>query len=202
MKFNTGDKVLCTKGYEGHPAGSPYNLPRVPLIVVGGGYGYIYLQNYIHDSGVLVSYNPDCFELVETFDGWIPHKGYFCPVSDKTLVDWKLKNGFISSAACRADQLIWALDWKATRITFYRIAKPVPKEIPESPIREVTTKKVTPGEYGRLSITSDGFHSVQIKTIANNACWSAYDLRNAARVMDELADFLEKADKCLFSDGL
>jgi hypothetical protein len=57
-------------------------------------------------------------------------------------------------------------------------------EKPASPVQEVTTKKIVPGIYGIVTVTgSDHIFMPTVKPTADQ-------LREAARILTELADFI------------
>ena len=62
-EFKKGDSIRKLKGYyQGHPTGSPYNLPDSIGIVLQASDGYVIID---YDGRITPSVSPKCFELVD-----------------------------------------------------------------------------------------------------------------------------------------
>lgn len=62
-----------------------------------------------------------------------------------------------------------------------------------SPVRTVTRKEIVPGIYGRLQVSSDGYHAVNISAKDPGISWSASDLTAAIKTLTEIRDAMQES---------
>ena len=117
---------------------------------------------------------------------WITHDGGPCPVPPETIVT-VLFHDETESHEFPASVWQWKRDVKA-----YRIVSPQP---PASPVKMVP--KIVPGTYGILNVVPGPNGKVSVscalaKDVTNN--YTAPELRDAARILTELADAMEAGE--------
>lgn len=57
-----------------------------------------------------------------------------------------------------------------------------------NPVEEVTVKRLKAGTYGRLKLSTDGYHAVNISVVDGGRTWSKDDLEKAIETLTQIKD--------------
>lgn len=60
--------------------------------------------------------------------------------------------------------------------------------IETKPYEEVTIKRLKAGEYGRIKLSTDGYHAINIDTVRKGESWSVDDIREAIKVLEMILE--------------
>lgn len=62
------------------------------------------------------------------------------------------------------------------------------EESKHNPVEEVTVKRLKAGTYGRLKLSTDGYHAINIRVVDGGRTWSKDDIEQAIETLTKIKD--------------
>lgn len=150
-------------------------------------------KKYVTKGGVVVG------PMVASYRNWVDEYGNQSEYADNNGFHYSENGRFIFANEDDEDNIVsecfdefqtieLKVDAKKSLETYARIFSETLEEGKNNPVEEVTVKRLKAGTYGRLKLSTDGYHAINISVVDGGRTWSKDDLEQAIETLTKIID--------------